>query len=96
MNIYDKISRMTGPESYDEKMYLLLNTDKFRTNIYETRDLGEGMSLVKQLIDNYWKPRFLLDHTTRCAYEFMDGNEYLVTVTDDDIVWPTLKDLPEN
>ena len=53
MNIYDKISRMTGPESYDEKMYLLLNTDKFRTNIYETRDLGEDMSLVKQLIDNY-------------------------------------------
>ena len=95
MNIYDKISRMTGPESYDEKMYLLLDSDKFNSKIYKTEGLGEDMALVSQLIESYWKPRFLLDRTTRRAYEFMDGNEYLITVTDDDIVWSTLKGLPE-
>ena len=94
MNIYDKIRRMVGKETYDEKMYKLLNTERFNKERYETTDKGEDMSLVKQSILGWWKPRFLMDHRTQCAYEFMDAGEELVTVTDEDIDWNSLEGLP--
>ena len=93
MNIYDKIRRMVGKETYDEKMYKLLNTERFNQERYETTDKGEDMSLVKQSILGWWKPRFLMDHRTQSAYEFMDAGEYLVTVTDEDIDWKSLEGL---
>lgn len=96
MNIYDKIQRMPGNESYEQKMYQLLNTEHYNQGQYETRDLGEDMALVNQTIWSWWKPRFLLDHRTQCAYEFMGGNYELYTVTDDDIDWTSIEDLPVN
>ena len=93
MNIYDKIRRMVGKETYDEKMYKLLNTERFNQEQYETTDKGEDMALVKQSILGWWKPRFLLDYRTQCAYEFMDAGEYLVTITDEDIDWKSLEGL---
>lgn len=96
MNIYEKISRMQGTETYEQKMYQLLNTDHYNQGQYRTRDVGEEMSLVEQTIWSWWKPRFLLDHRTKCAYEFMDSHYELVTVTDEDIDWESLKDLPAN
>lgn len=96
MNIYDRISRMLGKESYDEKMYKLLSDEKYRNSPYETRDMGEDMAIVKQIIWGWWKPRFLMDHRTKCAYEFMDAGEVLVNVTDEDIDWKSLDGLPGN
>ena len=49
--------------------------------------LGEGMTLVRQAIDGYCKPRYLMDDDAKCAYEFMSEREQLVAVTDDDIDW---------
>ena len=96
MSIYKKISKMSGNESYDEKLYKLLNTPKYNTHIYETCQAGEGMAVIHECIWGWWKPRFILNHNTKCAYEFMDGDEYLVTVTENDIDWDSLKKLPED
>lgn len=96
MNIYDKISRMIGKESYEQKMYKLLSDEKYQNSPYETRDLGEDMAIVKQTIFGWWKPRFLMDHRTRCAYEFLDAGEVLVNVKDEDIDWKSLDSLPGN
>jgi hypothetical protein len=96
MNIYDKISRMPGNETYEQKMYMLLNTEHYRQGQYETKNYGEEMAMIHQLILGWWKPRFLLDHRTQCAYEFMYSNFELVTVTDEDILWYTLKGIPQN
>ena len=71
MSIYKKISKMSGNESYEEKLYKLLNTPKYNTNIYETRQAGEGMAVINECIWGWWKPRFILNHNTKCAYEFM-------------------------
>jgi len=95
MNIYDKISRMRGKESYDEKMYILLNTKQYRQPPYEMQDLGEQMSLINQSIWGWWKPRFLVDHHAKCAYELMNSLYELVTVRDADIDWNSLKRLPD-
>lgn len=53
------------------------------------------MILVRQAIDGYCKPRYLMDDDTKCAYEFMSEREQLVAVTDDDIDWGSLEGLSE-
>jgi hypothetical protein len=74
---------------------MLLNTEEYTNYPYETKGLGENMALVSQVISGWWKPRFLLNHNTKCAYEFMDSNEKLTTVTQDDIAWDTLYGIPK-
>ena len=94
MNIYSKIHRMISTSS-DKQLYMLLNTEEYTNYPYETKGLGENMALVSQVISGWWKPRFLLNHNTKCAYEFMDCNEKLTTVTQDDIAWDTLYGIPK-
>ena len=95
MSLYKKISKMSSEGSYDENLYTLLNTERYCMHPYETVDLGENMSVINQVIWGWWKPRFLLNHITKCAYEFMDSNERLMTVTENDIDWESLEGLPE-
>lgn len=35
------------------------------------QNLGEGMEVVNQVIWNWWRPRFLLNHLLKTAYEWM-------------------------
>lgn len=95
MNIYDKISRMPGIETFEQKMYMILSDARYNSEPYMTCDKGEEMSLIHRLIWSWWKPRFLLDHRTRCAYELMSSDCELITVTDNDIDWDSLKGIPE-
>ena len=37
-----------------------------------------------------------MNHNKKTAFEFMDDNETLVTVTEDDVDWKSLKKLPED
>lgn len=63
MNIYDRISKMSDESgTYDEKIYRILNSDKYASGEYEKHKLGEGMEVVNQVIWGWWKPRFLLNH----------------------------------
>lgn len=96
MSIYKKLSKMGGDLSIDKKLYLLLNTERYQSGLYKTEDLGEGMAIIYQVIWGWWKPRFVLNHNAKTAFEFMDSNERLVTVTTDDIDFDSLKDLPED
>ena len=61
----------------------------------EFSDLGEDMAVGKQVIRQYWKPRFLIVHRNRTAVEFMNKNEMLLTVNHDDIMWETLASASE-
>lgn len=96
MSIFRKISKMLEREHYDKKLYQLLNMDKYKSLSYEVQDLGEGMAVINESMCGWWKPRYLLNHNTECAYEFIDDNQRLLTVTKDDIDWESLKNLPEN
>ena len=95
MSIYKEISKMLGFESPEEKLYQLLNTDEYNERPYEYSDLGEGMGVIGETMWGWWKHRYLVNHNTKCAYEFMDKNQKLCTVTEDDIDWESLKGLPE-
>ena len=96
MSIYDKINKLLGIESPEEKLYKVLNTDEYKERPYEYTDLGEGMGVIGETMWGWWKHRFLLNHNTKRAYEFMNSNQDLVTVTKDDIDWESLKKLPED
>ena len=92
MSIYKKLGKMNSDKSLEEKLYELLQTDTYKTDVYKTSDLGEGMAV---LYKNY-KPWFVLNHNKKTAFEFMDNSKTLVTVTEDDVDWESLKKLPEN
>lgn len=77
-------------ERSPESLYLELSESTYRLQPYEWQDLNEGMKLVKQSVNGWWKPRFLIDETAQRAYEFMDSMLFLQTVTDDDINWNSL------
>ena len=96
MSIYKKLSKMVGYGSLEEKLYALLQTDTYKTDLYQTWDLGEGMAVLHKSMMGWYKPRFLLNHNKKTAIEFMDSDERLVTVTENDIDWTSLKKLPED
>ena len=54
------------------------------------------MAVINETMWGWWNPHYLFNHNTKCAYEFIDGNQCLLTVTEDDIDWDSLKDLPED
>ena len=87
---------MLGIESPEEKLYKVLNTDEYKIRPYEYTDLGEGMAVISETMWGWWKHRFLINHNTKCAYEFMNSDQKLVTVTQDDVDWDSLKELPED
>lgn len=96
MSVYNKICKMLRRKSNEEKLYKVLNTDEYKERPYESSDLGEGMAVISETICGWWKHRFLINHNTKCAYEFMNKDQRLVTVTEDDIDWESLKNLPED
>lgn len=56
---------------------------------------GENMGIVHDMVYGDWKPRYLLDFTAQCAYEFIGTDNCFVHITEDDIDWSTLKGVPE-
>lgn len=92
----EKLGKVLGMESEAQKLYTELNTEKYRQRSYEVQDLDEDMAVINESMWGWWKPRYLLNHNTRCAYEFIDSNQLLLTVTENDIDWDSLSDLPED
>ena len=95
MSIYKKLSRIKSDKSTEEKLYEVLQLDTYKSDQYKTDDLGEGMAVLYQSIWGWYKPRFVQNHNDKTAFEFMDSDQCLVTVSCEDIDWSSLKKLPE-
>ena len=96
MSVFESLNKIIGRESEAEKLYKELNTTKYQNRPFETEDLGEDMSVVNEAIGEYWKPRYLMDHRTKCAFEFMNRDQCLVTVRSDDIDWDSLTNIDKD
>ena len=77
------------------ELYRKLQSALYKYGVYKKEELGEGMILVEELKESYWKPCYLIDNEAETACEFMDSDYCLLTVTADDIAWGTIDDLPE-
>ena len=95
MSIYKKMSRIKSDKSTGEKLYEVLQSDTYKSDLYKNEDLGEGMAVLYQNIWGWYKPRFVLNHNDKTAFEFMDSDQCLVTVSSEDIDWSSLKKLPD-
>ena len=96
MSVMRKVDVMVAPgKSFDEKLYIVLSTMDFTRNGYRVSELGEGMSVIEQVIWGWWKQRYLIDNKNCRAYEIMDGNMDFVNFTKDDIDWDSIQQLPE-
>lgn len=93
MGFIDALNKLMGREGGAEKLYKELNTESYQSYPFETEDLHEGMAVVNEVLGEYWKPRFLLDHRALRAYEFMSKDETLLTVTRDDVDWHSLENI---
>lgn len=96
MSIYKKLGKMAGDMSIAEKYYAILQTETYKTEVYRTWDLGEGMAVLHKNMKGWYKPWFVIDHNKKTAFEFIDDWENLLTITEDDIDWKSIKKLPEN
>ena len=96
MSVTKKIDVLNAPgKSIDEKLYMVLSAMDFTRNGYRVNELGEGMSVIEQVIWGWWKQRYLIDNKSCRAYEIMDGNIDFVNFTKDDIDWDSIQQLPE-
>ena len=77
------------------ELYRKLQSALYKYGAYKKEELGEGMILVEELKESYWKPRYLIDNAAETACEFMDSDYCLLTITANDIAWETIDDLPE-
>lgn len=67
MGIMEKLGKVLGMESEAQKLYTELNTEKYRQRSYEVQDLDEGMAVINESMWGWWKPRYLLNHNTKCG-----------------------------
>lgn len=97
MDIYKKINKMIDePGTFEEKLYRILASDKYATGKYQKQSLGEGMEVINQVIWEWWKPRFLVNHNLQTAYEWMWGTQQLAIVDEEHIDWDSMRELPED
>ena len=96
MGLNRLLKKLAQGETLEEALYKKLTEKKLSENLYKTGELGEGMGVVYQLINDWWKPRYILNHNIKAAFEFMSHSQYLLTVEEEDIEWSTLKELPED
>ena len=96
MGLNRLLKKLDPGETLEEALYKKLTEKILLEGLYKTKDLGEGMGVVYQLINGWWKPRCILNRNTKIAFEFMSHSLYLLTVEEEDIEWSTLKKLSEN
>lgn len=96
MGLNRLLKKLAPGETLEEALYKKLTEKKLSENLYKTGELGEGMGIVYQVINGWWKPRYILNHNAKTVFEFMSHSQYLLTVEEEDIEWSTLKKLSED
>lgn len=78
-----------------KKLYKELCKPEYNTGCgFYTEDLGENMSLVHESICGWWKPRYLLDHRLKEAFEFLTADQTFARFSDDDVDWSSIRNVP--
>ena len=69
-----------------KQLYLELRERNFEQSVnWNLQDLGEDMFLLLNSIWGWWKPVYLIDERNKSAMRFMDCDENLLNVGDEDI-----------
>lgn len=58
--------------------------------------MGNKMEIVEQVIDGYWRERFLLNDSNKTAYELMDDSFILKFLSEKDVDWESVGTIDNN
>ena len=87
---YDDIDKLTAHE-----LYYQLKTGRMTVDNSEWSDVYQGMGMVEQLVNGWYKQRYLINRDEELAYEFIDDDMEFALVGDEDIDWDSLEGVPE-
>lgn len=59
-------------------------------------DWGDEMEIVTEVIDDYWRQRFLINHADKTAYELMNSDLTLKFIGEQDVDWKGVETLENN
>lgn len=79
------------------ELYIELQKSVYDKRPYHRmKDWGEGMEIVEEVISNYWRERFLINHETKEAFELMNRGLTLTFLTKDNVDWKGVETLENN
>lgn len=80
-----------------KELYIELQKTVYDQRPYHRiKNRGEGMEIVEEVISNYWRERFLINHEAKEAYELMNRGLTLIFLTKEDVDWDGVKTLENN
>ena len=62
MGLNRLLKKLALGETLEEALYKKLTEKSLPENLYKTDELGEGMGVMHQVINGWWKPRYILNH----------------------------------
>lgn len=80
-----------------KELYLELRQSKYDNRPYDRlTGMGNRMEIVEEVIDDYWRERFLINHADKTAYELMDRSLRLTFLSEKDVDWKSVEPLENN
>lgn len=80
-----------------KELYIELQKSKYDERPYSRlKDWGEGMEIVEEVIDDYWRERYLINHKAKEAYEVMTRGLTLTFIKKEDVDWKGVETLENN
>lgn len=75
-----------------KELYLELQKPQYDSRPYSRMDeWGDNMEIVTEVIDDYWRQRFLINHADKTAYKLMDSDLTLKFIGEQDVDWEGVK-----
>lgn len=79
------------------ELYAELKKAQYDSRPYDRlTELGDNMEIVEEVINDYWRERFLVNHGDGTAYELMDRSLRLTFLTEKDVDWESVRTLENN
>lgn len=80
-----------------QELYIELQKPKYDSRPYDRlKNRGCEMEIVEEVIDDYWRQRFLVNHKEKTAYELMDSSLTLQFIEEKDVDWKGVESLENN
>ena len=80
-----------------KELYIELQKSVYDQRPYHRiKDWGERMEIVEEVISDYWRERFLINHEAKEAYEIMNIDLTLTFISHKDVDWKGVETLANN
>lgn len=80
-----------------KELYTELQKPKYDSRPYDRlKNRGCEMEIVEQVIDDYWRQRYLINHKEKTAYELMNSSLTLKFIEEKDVDWEGVNTLENN